>query len=168
MKKKPSSRSLADIAADVFRPLAEKHGFATAQIMIRWAELAGSDLAYATKPLRVKWPPTRELQGNLQETAPQHRGATLFVVCESARALDLQFAAPAIMERVNLLYGWQAITRLAIRQGPVEPGKKKLPAQKLEKAPADLVKNLERIDDPDLKEALSRLASGIARARRCP
>lgn len=160
---KPASRSLADLAGEVIAPLAEKHGLATAQIILRWSELAGPALARATQPLRIGWPRHSDHGGEEQR---QPAGATLIVTCESALALDLQFAAPAIIERVNLLFGWQAVTRLSIRQGPVARKPVAQPPAIPPDAPAEMVSALALLEDDGLRQALGRLAAGVAARRR--
>lgn len=162
--RKPSSRSLAELAAEIMSPIVEKNGLASAQILMRWPELAGPSLAGVTMPLRVNWPRQEEGTGN-PAASSHHKGAVLVVGCESAHALDLQFAAPSIIERVNLVIGWQAIRRLSIRQGPVAQRKDEVPPPNLPDPPADLVKNLGNVDDEELRQALHRLASGIAAKR---
>ena len=161
MRWKPASRSLADLAGEVMAPLAERHGLATAQIILRWQELAGPGLAHATRPLRIQWPRRGDTPED-RAAPPRRIGATLVIACESALALDLQFAAPALIERVNLLFGWQAVTRVSIRQGPVDrkpaPAVPAIPPQ----APRHMVSGLDALDNDDLRRALGRLAAGVA------
>ena len=40
---------------------------------------------------------------------------------EGAYAIELQYLAPIVMERVNRYFGWRCVGRIAIRQGPVTP-----------------------------------------------
>lgn len=161
MRWKPASRSLADLAGEVMAPLVEKHGLATAQIILRWRELAGPELARATRPLRIQWPRRSDTPDG-SDLPPRRLGATLVIACESALALDLQFAAPVLIERVNLLFGWQAVTRVSIRQGPVDrkpaPAIPPIPPQ----APLYMVSGLDSLEDDDLRRALGRLAAGVA------
>ena len=160
MRKRQGSRPLAELAADVLAPIVEQHGHATAQVILRWADVAGPPLAHVTRPLRVSWP--RRLDDGAGETSARPReGATLVVVCESAHALDLQFSAPAILERVNLLYGWRAITRLSIRQAPVEKTAPRPRRNPPPPAPSRLTEPLQGIEDHALRTALERLAATI-------
>lgn len=165
MRKRRSSRSLAELASQVMAPIIEQHGLATAQVILRWAELAGPDLARVTRPLRVSWPRPADEAG-IVSPQPRRMGATLVVACESAYALDLQFAIPGLIERVNLLYGWQAVTRLVIRQQPVDAPPQVTARKAPPPAPEAMTEGLQNLDDVPLRQALLRLAAGVAADRR--
>ena len=79
-------------------------------------------------------------------------------------ALELQHLAPQLQEKINMHFGYRAISRIKILQGPV-PGlqvkekKNKATLSNYEKN--TLCQKLEPISDPELKAALSALGSSI-------
>ena len=77
---------------------------------------------------------------------------------EGAYATELQHTAPRIVERINGFYGYAAIARLALHQGPVErnAGRRAVPKPAADRAPA-----VEGIDSPRLREALQGLGASI-------
>lgn len=82
-------------------------GFMNAEIVSRWDDVVGEDLARITRPAALKFPPGKRTD------------ATLVVRAASATALELQHRAPQLIERVNVFFGYGAVTRLSIEQGPL-------------------------------------------------
>ncbi|MFS8036793.1 DUF721 domain-containing protein [Xanthobacter sp. AM11] len=100
-------RPLADFVAPGIADLCGKAGFSVVEVVTHWDEIVGPDLAPRSQPLRLQWP--RE----------DGAAATLVVRVEGAYAIELQYAAPVVVERVNSYFGWRCVGRLALRQGPV-------------------------------------------------
>lgn len=84
---------------------AARRGFAEPDVLMRWPEIVGADLAEACQPIKVSYGARR---GAL--------GATLLVEASGARATEVEHLAPAIVERVNSHYGYRAVIRLRITQ----------------------------------------------------
>jgi hypothetical protein len=105
-------------AGDRTRPLLEevagRHGFAQADVLLRWAEIVGEALAPTCRPVRVSYRGGRGRDHGL--------GATLVVQTNSARAPEVEHLAPRIIERVNQFYGYRAIARVRITQTGPAPG----------------------------------------------
>lgn len=160
---KPASAALGDLVQRALGPVVQQHGLATSEIIARWDDLVGERFARVTRPIRVIWP---RLASEVAEDRAREP-ATLVVRCEGAHALDLQHSAPVIIERVNVLYGWRAIARLSIRQGPVDKPGRRLPLAELPPAPAHIQAGIDKIDDPGLRTALDRLGRAVsAEAKR--
>src|SRR3569833_2017042 len=104
---KPLSAMLGDVLTAAYA----KQGFAARELVIRWAEIAGSELAAHAEPLKMQWP--RSVDGQPQEPA------TLVLRVEGPMALEIQHSSDVILERVNRNFGWLAVGRLALRQGPL-------------------------------------------------
>jgi hypothetical protein len=101
---------LADLTGKAFA----RYGFASAGLLTDWAAIAGTDLATYARPERLRWPrPGTEEQ----EAAP--RGATLVLRVDGARALEVQFRSSQIIARINAYFGYAAVSRLRVLQGPV-------------------------------------------------
>ncbi|MBB4211915.1 DUF721 domain-containing protein [Rhodothalassium salexigens] len=82
-------------------------GFIKAEIVTRWDTVVGEDLASITRPVAVRFP------------RGKRAGATLVVRAAPATATVLQHRAPTVVERVNVYFGYGAVARLSIEQGPL-------------------------------------------------
>src|SRR3978361_1688647 len=88
-----------------------KQGFAARELVTRWAEIAGSEVAAHSQPLKIQWP--RPVEGQPQQPA------TLVLRGEGPMALEIQHASDVILQRVNRFFGWSAVGKLALRQAPL-------------------------------------------------
>jgi hypothetical protein len=149
---KPLSTVLGATINDVFK----RQGFATRELVTRWAEIVGADVAAHAEPLKIQWP--RPVADQPPEPA------TLVLRVEGPVALEIQHASDVIIARVNQFFGWQAVGRLALRQAPLrrpEPQKRRPGPDAAAVAKAS--EALGAIDDPDLRDALARLNASIKR-----
>jgi hypothetical protein len=161
VKRPRSTPKLAELVGGALAPAMQRHGFATSELIARWADIAGPRFAAVTRPLRVTWPRRPE---DAAGDAPATRG-TLVVLCEGAHALDLQHEAPVLLERANVLYGWRAVERLAIRQGPV--ARRGIESRRPEPPPSPpMAEAVRAVADDDLRRALDRLGREVAAERR--
>ena len=88
-----------------------------------------------------------------------------------AHALQLQHRAPLLLERINLFYGRQIVTRIALVQAPppLEPLPKLRPVAQLPQVEtARLERRLGSVDDPDLRDALGRLGRAVLASETDP
>ncbi|MEM0988889.1 MAG: DUF721 domain-containing protein [Pseudomonadota bacterium] len=92
------------------RRVAGDAGFAEADVLLRWAEIVGEDLAGRCRPVKVSYGG----RGSL--------GATLIVHADSGRAPEVEHSRRAILERVNQFYGYRAVARLKVTQSSVARG----------------------------------------------
>ena len=151
-----SAKPLSVLLRDVFSDAYAKQGFAARELVTRWAEIAGADVASHAEPLKMQWP--RPVEGQPQEPA------TLVLRVEGPMALEIQHSAHVILERVNRFFGWSAVGRLALRQAPLSRRDK----PKASRAPdpadvAELAKTLWSVEDEELRTALARLGASIKR-----
>lgn len=147
--RKPTARSLSDLLPAILKPALAEHGVATSQLITHWPEIVGEELAGVTRPLKLNWPRVPE--------GAQKAGATLVLLVEGAFGLDVQHAAPLILERINALYGWQAVIRLALRQGQVKQ-EKTIINQSFNEIDAPPI---EGIEEAPLREALQKLGKSV-------
>jgi len=142
----------------------EKYGFAAAALITDWVAIVGRDVAAYTAPERLKWPRGVDFGGETEDGAAGRPGATLVIRVEPARALDVQYKAQQIMERINAHFGYRAVAELRILQAPLpERAERPLPAP-ITAAPCP-APELSGIADERLRLALSNLKSGLM-ARR--
>src|ERR1700680_3378956 len=101
-----SARPLSVLLSDVFSDAYAKQGFAARELVTRWAEIAGAEIAAHSEPLKIQWP--RPVEGQAQEPA------TLVLRVAGPMALEIQHASEIILQRVNRFFGWSAGGRVAV------------------------------------------------------
>lgn len=93
----------AALIAPQMRKLAETRGFAVSRVLTRWAEIAGAEIAAIARPVEISY-------------GRKGFGATLTVLTTGANAPVLEMQKEALRERVNAIYGYNAIARIRITQ----------------------------------------------------
>src|ERR1700750_778963 len=106
-----SAKPFSVLLSDVFSDAYARQGFAARELVTRWAEIAGSEVAAHSEPLKIQWP--RPVEGQAQEPA------TLVLRVEGPMALEIQHASDVILQRVNRFFGWSAGGRLGLREAPL-------------------------------------------------
>src|ERR1700684_2003306 len=119
-----TAKPLSVLLSDVFSDAYAKQGFAARELVTRWAEIAGPEIARHSDPLKIQWP--RPVEGQPQEPA------TLVLRVEGPMALEIQHASDAILQRVNRFFGWSAVGRLALRQAPLSRRDRAPPSRALD------------------------------------
>ncbi len=147
------ARAMADLLPAAGGAAFRRFGFVQSSIVSRWREIVGARYAAVSAPESIRFPPGRKSAG------------TLTLVVEGAHAPMMQHVAPAIQERVNQFFGYEAVTRVAIRQGLVQVEKRKSraapPSLRPVTLPVDMKDSLRDIADPELRECLESLARGL-------
>jgi hypothetical protein len=152
IRAKPLSVLLSDVFSDAYA----KQGFAARELVTRWADIAGSDIAKHCEPLKMQWP--RPVEGQAQEPA------TLVLRVEGPMALEIQHASDVILARVNRFFGWSAVGRLALRQAPLARRHRPAPPPPPDpKSVAAIAETLSAVEDEQLRDALARLGAAIKR-----
>ncbi len=151
-----SAKPLSVLLNDVFSDAYAKQGFAARELVTRWAEIAGAEIAAHSEPLKIQWP--RPVEGQPQVPA------TLVLRVEGPMALEIQHSSDVILQRVNRFFGWSAVGRLALRQAPLS----RRPARKAPLPPdpqsvAKVAETLSLVEDDELRAALARLGASIKR-----
>ena len=160
MNKPRAARPLAELVRPAIADALKAQGFAAADILTRWPEIAGERLAAHSMPVRVLWPPRPKAAP--PDTPPQP--ATLVLKVESAFALEVEMSAAQLVERVNAVFGWRCVGKIRLRQGPVEAPRPKAPPrpQPLDAAGEQaLATRIAGIEDEGLRAALERLGRGV-------
>jgi hypothetical protein len=85
------------------RRASETRGFAQSRLLTHWAEVVGEDIAAIARPVEVSY-------------ARQGMGATLTLLTIGAQAPMLEMQKEKLRERVNAVYGYNAIARIRITQ----------------------------------------------------
>lgn len=124
-----------------------------------WPEIVGTTLAHLTRPEHYQ-----------PGTGLAHNGI-LTIRVAGAIALDLQHMEPQIVERVNAYFGYQAIARLKIVQGPVTNWGRKPALRPRPLGPEErrrLEETVAPVDDEALRVALMRLGVKIMTRKETP
>jgi hypothetical protein len=133
-----------------------KRGFGEAQLVTQWEAVIGPELAQKLSPERLTFP------------RGERRNGTLRLRVASAFATEAQHLEPVLIERINAFFGYGAVARLALVQGPsLNAAPAMPPLRKL--TPAEehaLDARVAGISDPELRAALLRLGSAVAGSRR--
>lgn len=128
-------------------------GFVEAAVVTQWRHIVGPMLADHSLPERLRFAPGKRRDGTLQ------------IRVDGGFALEVQHYAPLIIERVNRYFGYGAVARLSIKQGPLPPVPQSLakPQVPLTAAARQRIESAtDGIVDDKLKASLHRLGALIA------
>jgi hypothetical protein len=154
MNKPKRVRPLADVLRKTLNEAFAQQGFASTELITRWPEIVGAEIAAHSEPEKIRWP---RHSGN---EAPEP--ATLVLRVEGPTAIEIQHLSGVIIERVNRFFGWQAVAQLALRQAPLtRPAKAKPPPAPDPAAAASVAATLRDVTDEALRDALARLGAAV-------
>jgi hypothetical protein len=156
MSRPVTAKPLSLLLSDVFSDAYARQGFAARELVTRWPEIAGKDIADHAEPMKMQWP--RPVEGQPQEPA------TLVLRVEGPMALEIQHRSDVILERVNRFFGWHAVGRIALRQAPLSRrNRRPAPRPPDPTAVKKVAETLSAVEDEALKDALARLGAAIKR-----
>jgi hypothetical protein len=146
-------RALAASLGAITKPVFGKRGFADGAILNDWAVIAGPHLAAHSQPEKIAYP---KGAGD---------GGTLHLRIDSgSMAIELQHLQPLLIERINGYFGFKAVDRLKITQGPL-PDRDEKPAWSPRTLATGeesvLAESLMDVDDDDVRDALLALGRAI-------
>jgi hypothetical protein len=156
---KPSrsfAKPLRDLVGKVVGETFTRQGFASAELVTRWTEIVGAEIAAHSEPIKIQWP--RPTEGEARKPG------TLVLRVEGPAAIEVQHLANLVCERVNRFLGWRAVDRVALRQAPLRRGERKITRVADPVAAARIAATLNEVGDDDLKQALARLGAAIKRS----
>jgi hypothetical protein len=152
---KQQTKRLADIASGCLSDTFARQGFASAELVTRWTDIVGPEIASLAEPIKLQW----------QRTAPgENEPATLVLRVEGPTAIEVQHLSNVILERVNRFLGWRAVERLALRQAPLRRRSKPHQEWISPEAAAEVAAGLRKVEDESLRSALGRLGAAIKRS----
>lgn len=144
------ARTIAELAGAAGAAAFRKFGFTEQKLVTHWPDIAGEALGRLTQPMKLAFP------------RGARAGGTLTILSEGAAALELQHFAPLLIERINRVFGYGAVEKLKIVQGPVS---RQAQTARLPEPTADEIAaaaaNLPPIEDARLRTALARLGAAI-------
>ena len=150
------ARRLSELATDFLAETFKRQGFASTELVTRWADIVGPEISAHAEPIKMQWPrsPDRE--------TPEP--ATLVLRVEGPVAIEIQHLSNVIVERVNRFFGWQAVGGLALRQAPLARRERRVPPKLDPRATARVAATLTKIEDDELRMALARLGAAVTKS----
>ena len=146
-------RALAATVDRLTRPVFRRRGFAEGAVLTDWPAIVGEHLAKRTAPEKV-------VPGG-----PRGEGTLHLRIEDGSLALELQHLEPILLERINGYFGYRAVSRLRIVQGPLPPPRQTPPRRTLSPlAPTEqarLEDLLAGIEDEELRARLESLGKAV-------
>ncbi len=140
---------IGKFVAKVTQPIFKKSGYSGGELATHWADIVGERLAKLSYPTKLS-----------HARNPQISGGNLTVRVAGAVALEIEHTAPQIIERINRYFGYPAVGRLKIEQGPLPLPKRieKKALRPLSDSEEKAVKEVASgVENPDLKARLEKL-----------
>jgi len=163
---RPFARPLRDLAGKVIGETFTRQGFASAELVTRWSEIVGAEIAAHSEPIKVQWPrlppgPAASAAG--PASGRERANGTLILRVAGPAAIEIQHLANVICERVNRFVGWRAVERIALRQAPLRRAARRPAAIADSGVAARIAADMPEIADDELRQALGRLGAAVKR-----
>ena len=132
-------------------------GFAQIELVTRWPEIAGANLAEHCFPYRL--------------SAGGASGSTLTLMADDRAALELQHQTPKVIDKINAYFGKAVVAKIKVVSGDMPKPQRTPPRARALSASeeAALLEQARGVEDPDLRDALLRLGrSALAENARPP
>ncbi len=101
-KRKGFARA-SQLLSGQIRKAGESRGFAVTRLLTHWPEIAGPDIAAIARPVEISY-------------GREGFGAALTLLTTGANAPMLEMQKEVLREKVNAVYGYNAISRIRITQ----------------------------------------------------
>jgi len=149
------------------RRVSESRGFAKSRVLTHWEEIVGSELARMSRPVEVRY--GRVMYDGKRDDS---HGAKLVVLTRGAYAPMLEMRKDEIRNRINAVYGYDAIRKIILTQtaptgfseGQVDfdhSGAPRHPRAPRPEAVSESAAQVTGIADQGLRDALARLGANV-------
>jgi hypothetical protein len=147
------AKAVSALMPEIGRAAFRRFGFVQSSVVSRWDEIVGARYAAVSAPEAIRFPIGKKSDGTLELTV------------EGAHASMIQHVLPEIIDRVNRFFGYGAVARVKVRQGPVAkpPARQPIAPPSLKPIPMELGESLREIGDPELFAVLESLAKSLAK-----
>ena len=145
-------RAIGDLMPQIGRSAFRRFGFIQSSVISRWPDIVGERHARACMPEAIRFPMGEKSGGILQ------------LLVQPAHAPLIQHVIPEIIERVNRFFGYNAVSKVKLRQGQVHSphAERRTEAPpSLKPIPLELGDSLRDIGDPELRAVLESLARSL-------
>jgi len=161
-------KPLRDLLSKVVGETFTRQGFASAELVTRWTEIVGGEIAAHSEPIKIQWPrpmsPPATSVTSKENSALGRPAGTLVLRVEGPAAIEVQHLANVICERVNRFLGWRAVERIVLRQAPLRRGSRRPTAAPDPVAAARIAASIPQVADEGLRQALARLGAAVSRS----
>lgn len=100
----PSFQLIAKLLPKLVKTTFEKKGFIQAEILLEWGKIVGQEMSQKCIPEKLVFPKEKKTEG------------TLYLNVQISSGLLIEYGAPLIIDKINSYFGYQAVTRLKIKQ----------------------------------------------------
>lgn len=153
---KSVSKSVPFLLGKVF----ERKYIALGRIVTHWKEIVGDDFAERSQPAKIHY--------FKPKNAKEKPKSTLDIAASSADCSVMVYQKDLILQRINQIFGDQWITDIKFLH--IEPRRAPKPAKRTktltENEKNHLSQMLETVDDPDMREILSRMGQSIIQEKK--
>lgn len=158
-------RPLSDMVSGLTKDIFGKKNLLFGKMLAQWTEIAGADVAARTVPLDLKF--QRPKKGSKEAGK-----AVLHLAVQSAYALELSYQKNLLIERLNMFFGYSAISDIKIVQNSEVMNNKKHKPPLLRPVPLAEQQKIDQlvggIQENDLQTALKNLGKAIASRKETP
>lgn len=146
------------LSSKVAAPALGRRGLGSADVLTHWPAIVGQDVSAFAAPIRIRFPKGRNDQGTL-----------VLRVAHGAAATLIHMKTTAVLERVNRFFGYNAVNRVEVNQGPLPANRTVAPpgstvTKALSPEKREMVENtVAVVGPPELKQALRRLGEAVQR-----
>ena len=161
---KPLRELLGKVVGETFT----RQGFASAELVTRWTEIVGAEIAAHSEPVKVQWlrPGVPSLPSAAERRGGSGRGVRHARPARRRSGGDRDPAPHQHHLRARptpAFLGWRASERIALRQAPLRRPLRKSARQADPAATARIAASMPEIADDDLRQALARLGAAVKR-----
>ena len=145
-------RAIASSLASTTKVIFGKRGLADGTILKDWNIIAGELLANHSQPEQIAYS-----KGN-------DSGSLHLRIDSGSMATEMQHLQPLLIERINSYFGFKAIDRIKVTQGPLPTMDKKqqwTPRILASEEEIGLTKSLLNVEDEELRKVLESLGRAI-------
>jgi hypothetical protein len=104
-------RPISSLLDNVTKPIFKKRGFYEQRLITDWPLIVGQALSAQTIPQKI-----------VSRMVKEEKEGILYVdALSSSAAMQLQFMAPLLIEKIAVYFGYKAVTALKIQQKPSQP-----------------------------------------------
>lgn len=151
-----AARACGELVSEIAGTTFRRFGFVQGAVVSRWSEIVGERYARVSSPESIRFP------------AGKKSGGTLTLSVEGAHAPLMQHLGPLIIERVNRFFGYEAVAKIAFRQGRAQKSSERPQRPAAAAIPRELGEGLRQITDPELRACLESLAAKLAGSKGVP
>ena len=147
--RRKSAQPIAALIGKTIDPVIRARGLARADLLAWWPEIVGEAYSDVTVPDRIRWP-------------KDGSAAVLYIRCDPASALPLEYERENVRQRLNGFLGFPAVGEVRVLQYPLrhDQAEKQKRAEVDPQRAEDMAHRIGDTDDP-LNAALLKLGLQI-------